>query len=394
MPVVAGIDPLRREGHPHLLPDPQAPGGQRGDQQLAGGADVAGGGEHDGLAGAGVGDHRRAGGPQRGEVRGEVPVHRRRHADQHRVGVGDLADRGGEAQGGVGGPERLAQPLLVGVEQVGPAGPDVVEPGRGDVHAGHPGSAGDQGQAGRQADVPEAHHGGTRSGGGGGGRIRYGRRTPDDGRDVGPGGGQQLRHGGEPSRTVNGDDPRVPTGRSDGCPSNSRAAAERLQAVTVRSVSFRRGETPIGAVRGITRAMSAGHGGTTAPCGPTGPVVRVGVRIITGGELAVGCYPPPPVRRDGRPADGGDVHFGRWTGCGEAVRGRWRRPPAALGDRCSPMLLTDSEESCQCRAGGRGAGRRPFLSSGWASLRCLDRSSMGCPHGMVSGAGWLSGRSA
>jgi hypothetical protein len=162
---VGGVDPLRREGDADVAADLEAGLGQRLDQQVAGGADVAGRGEDDRLPATGVTADRLAGAAQGGEVRSAVGVDRGRHADHHRVGLAEPRLVAGQVELRL--VEGDQEPLVVGRRQVATAAADLVQPVLGDVDPEHAVAGVAQGQRRRQADVAEADDRDQRRPGGG-----------------------------------------------------------------------------------------------------------------------------------------------------------------------------------------------------------------------------------
>ncbi len=127
----AGVDPLGRERDEHVLAGDEPALGERVDEQLARGADIARRREHDRLAGARVAHDGGAGLDQHGGFGPALLADGRRHADQHEIG-------GVERGCGVGQHEAFAGEVLVQreqfvVEQLDLAGADRVEPLRGGV---------------------------------------------------------------------------------------------------------------------------------------------------------------------------------------------------------------------------------------------------------------------
>ena len=94
--VDAGVDALGGERDEHVLPDAQAALCERLGEQLAGGADVGGRGQHERLAGAGVAHDRGARVTQDPRVGRQLLVDRGGHADQHQVGGVERLDAVGE----------------------------------------------------------------------------------------------------------------------------------------------------------------------------------------------------------------------------------------------------------------------------------------------------------
>ena len=84
-----------------------------------------------------------------------ILVHRCRHADEHRVGLGKDVGSAGERQ--ALGRERLPQALLVGQQQVRAAFADVGEAAFAHVDPDHVEAGARERDSGRKADVPEPH---------------------------------------------------------------------------------------------------------------------------------------------------------------------------------------------------------------------------------------------
>ncbi len=151
---VARVDPLGAERDVDVLADGEAALGQRACEQIGGRADVARRRQDQRLAGARMLDGRLARPAQRAQVGAVVLVHRRGDADQHDVGEHERA-------GVVGHPqrarlERVAQALVVTLDEVDRAGANAAQAhaARVDPDDGQAGGRG--GECGRQADVAEA----------------------------------------------------------------------------------------------------------------------------------------------------------------------------------------------------------------------------------------------
>ncbi len=154
---VAGVDPLRGEGDEDVLADHQPTCGQRLDQQVPGGADIGGGGEHQQLAGDRVGDGGGAGAGHGGEVGDLVAVDRRGHADDHGGCPGEFGRVVG--QGEDPAVEVLGEPFVVARQQVDLAPPNGFQASTADVESDHLVPCGEQGQGGGQAHIAETDHG-------------------------------------------------------------------------------------------------------------------------------------------------------------------------------------------------------------------------------------------
>ncbi len=152
----AGVDPLGGKRHEYVLADAQPPLGERFGEQLAGGANVGGRGQHQRLPGAGVAHDRGARLAQDPQVGPQLLVDRRRHADQHEVGGVERLDAVGEHKPVAG--EVVAQVALFGLQQLGLPVADRAQTGGRDVDPDDPAAGAPQRDRGRQPDVAEPHH--------------------------------------------------------------------------------------------------------------------------------------------------------------------------------------------------------------------------------------------
>jgi hypothetical protein len=137
--------------------DGETAGLQRRHEQLAGAADVRRRRQDDCLSRYDLRDDGGAGRPQDGQVRQEVLVDRRRHADDDRAGAAQQPLVAGQLEPLVR--ERDRQPLAVAVEDVDVAGLDGADPRGVHVHAQDDLAGVVQGQRGRQADITQPDDG-------------------------------------------------------------------------------------------------------------------------------------------------------------------------------------------------------------------------------------------
>ncbi len=152
-----GVDPLGGEGHEHVLAHDEAALLQRLHEQLAGGADVGGRGQHQRLPGPGVLDDRGARPAQDLEVGLQALVDRGGHADQHEVGRVERLDAAGQDETV---PHQVtAEVTPLGLQQLGPTLADRCQTRTGYVDPDNPAARIAHRDRGGQSHIAETHHG-------------------------------------------------------------------------------------------------------------------------------------------------------------------------------------------------------------------------------------------